>query len=67
MKNFYIHSNGQKVKFAVACPEQINDLRKYSMYSQAYFKKEREKMHKIVIEADIVHAKVINRNGFVGA
>ena len=20
MKNFYIHSNGQKVKFAVACP-----------------------------------------------
>ena len=35
------------------------------MYSQAYFKREREKMNQIVIEADIVYANVIEKNGFL--
>ena len=65
LKTFSIHSNGQKVKFAIACPEDINDLRKYSMYSQSLFQKERDKMNQIVIEADIIWANVINRNGYL--
>ena len=65
MKTFFIHSNGQKVRFEIACNEDINDLRQYSSHSQAYFKKERAKMNQIVIEAEIVNAKVIDKKGFL--
>ena len=27
MKTFFIHSNGQKVRFEIACNEDINNLR----------------------------------------
>jgi hypothetical protein len=65
MKKFYVHSNGQKVEFVIACPEDINDLRQYSLFSQSEFLGTKKKMNQIVIEAEIVSAKVINRNGYL--
>ena len=65
MKTFSIHSNATKVKFTIACPEDMNNLREYALHSQSVFQRERDKMNQIVIEADIVWANVINRNGFL--
>lgn len=50
---FYIHSNGQKVKFVIACPDNMDNQRKNAKQKQAFIEFDRKKMNQIVIKADI--------------